>query len=365
MSTARAGFTATLLLDGRVLIAGGGAGPSGNAVASAEIYDPATRAFTPTAPMTTPRDGHAAIRIPDGRVLITGGENCCQNYGSHAEQTLSSSELFDPSTGTFTKTGAMARGRIGAAAMLLQNGLVLVVGGGNGGDADNSRAELFDPATGKFTATGALKVPRWGFTATLLPDGHVLIAGGDGWGGGSGGTNLPIASAELYDPKLGAFSLTGPMGIGRAEFAATPLQDGRVLVTGGRSQPVGPTPPDLLASSELYDPTSGRFMPGASMTVARSGHSATLLPSGRVLIVGGDKCCVYGPNSGDLLWTPELYDSSTGLFGPSGSKQLVRMNPVVTRLSNGWLLLAGGMGSQNLAEEALASAELFMDATGS
>jgi hypothetical protein len=314
--------------------------------------------------MTTPRESHSAVRLGDGRVLIAGGENCCQNYGSHADQTLSSSELFDPSTGTFIKTGAMAHERIGAAAILLQNGLVLVVGGANMGDPDNSRAELFDPATGKFTETGALKVPRWGFTATLLRDGQVLIAGGDGWGGGSEGANLPIASAELYDPKTGAFSLTGSMGVGRAEFAATLLQDGRVLVTGGRSQPIGPTPPDLLASSELYDPTSGTFTPGAPMTAARSGHSATLLPSGRVLIVGGEKCCVYDPNSGDLLSTPELYDSSTGAFGPSGSKPLVRTNPVVTRLSNDWLLLSGGTGSKNLVEVALASAELFMESTG-
>ena len=364
MSTPRAGFTATLLLDGRVLIAGGGAGPSGNAVASAEIYDPATRAFTPTASMTTPRDGHAAVRIPDGRVLISGGANCCQTYGSHAEQTLASAELFDPSTGTFARTGAMTIARAGHSAVLLGNGLVLILGGGNMGDPDNAPAELYDPTTGTFAKTGAAAVPRWGFSATLLADGRVLVTGGDGWHGGPGGANLPLASAELYDPATGKFSMTGSMGVQRAEFTATLLLTGRVLVAGGRSQPIGPTPPDLLADSELYDPVSGTFSPGGPMIAARSGQSATLLTSGRVLLVGGEKCCVYDSTNTNLLSTPELYDPASGAFLRVGTRPLTRSNPVVTRLSNGWVLLSGGQGFKDLAEVSLASAEAFIEAAG-
>ncbi len=360
MTAARFGYTATLLLDGRVLIAGGGVDPPGNTLAPAEIYDPGSRTFASTGSMTVPRDSHAAVRLSDGRVLIIGGENCCQNYGSHAEQTLSSAEIFDPSTGTFTKTGAMAHERIGAAAILLQNGRVLVVGGANMGDPDNSPAELYDPATGKFTNTGAMHVPRVAFTATLLHGGRVLIAGGDGWGGGPEGANLPIASAEIYDPATGVFSPTGAMGIGRAEFTATALQNGLVLIAGGRSEPIGPTPPDFLASSELYDPTSGTFAPGGTMTAARSDHRATLLPSGRVLIVGGETCCVYDTRTGDLLSTTEFYDPSSGAFRATGTKPLTRTNPVVTVLSNGWVLLSGGVGSG----VPLASAELFMEAPG-
>jgi hypothetical protein len=365
MTAARAGYSATLLSDGRVLIAGGRVGPADTAIATAEIYDPASRTFAPTGSMTTPRDGQAGVRLADGRVLITGGENCCQNYGSHAEQTLSSAELFDPATGTFAKTGAMTIARVGHAAIVLQNGRVLVLGGGNLGDPDNNPGELYDPATGTFARTGALKMPRWGFTATLLADGRVLVAGGDGWHGGPGGANLPIASAELYDLATGVFSATGSMGVGRAESTATLLSTGRVLIAGGRSQPSGPTPPDLLASTELYDPSSGTVTPSGTMTAARSGHSATLLASGRVLVVGGEKCCVYDPSNGDLLSNPELYDPATGAFGQMAPKPLTRMNPLVTRLANGWLLLTGGQGSKNLAQVVLASAELFMEEAGS
>jgi hypothetical protein len=354
MTAARVGYTATLLGDGRVLVAGG------TDDASAEVYDPVSRTFTSTGSMTTPRDGHAAILLPDGRVLITGGEQSCQNCGNAGTQVLSSAELFDPSTGTFAKTGAMATRRAGQTAILLRNGLALVLGGGNMGDPDDSAAELYNPANGTFHKTGAMVMPRWGFTTTLLVDGRVLVAGGDGRCC-SPNPYAPVASAELYDPATGTFSLTGPMGIARAEFTATLLLTGQVLIAGGRSQPTGPTAPDLLASGELFDPTSGNFTPAATMTSARLSHSATLLPSGRVLLVGGEKCCLYSAGNGDLLSKPELYDPSTAAFELVPTKPLTFTDPTVTLLSNGWLLLTGGVGQKDLVEVRLASAELFIE----
>lgn len=361
MAVARAGFTATLLRDGQVLVAGN---QPGSGEASAELYDPSSRTFGSTGSMTTQRDGHAATLLPDGRVLITGGEQSCENCGNAGSQMLKSAELFDPSTRTFAKTSSMTYARVGHTATLLGNGLVLVLGGGNIGDPDSSPAELYDPAAGTFRTTGAMVVPRWGFSATLLQDGRVLVAGGDGWCC-SPDPNAPVASAELYDPATGTFSLTGSMGVARTEFTATLLPTGQVLSAGGRSQPAGPTPPDLLASSELFDPGSGTFAPGATMTSARLNQRATLLPSGRVLFVGGEPCCLYNADHSILMSKPELYDPSTTTFELVATKPLTFTDPTMVRLSNGWLLLVGGIGQKDLAEAALASAELFIETPGS
>jgi hypothetical protein len=335
-------------------------GPTGAAVATAEIYDPVSRTFGPTGSMTMKRAGQAAIRLRDGRVLISGGEYCCQTYGSHADQTISSAELFDPATGTFIKTGAMAWERTEHTAILLQDGRVLVVGGANLGDPDAS-AELYDPVTGSFAKTGSLRVARHGFTATLLPDGRVLIAGGIGW---AGYPEARLASAELYDPATGVFKSTGSMTVPRDGFTATLLSDGRVLMAGGYSRDTGQGDPKYLASTDLYDPASGTFAPGPTMTVVRSGHSATLLPSGRVLVIGGETCCLYDAGPTHLLSTTELYDPATGLFRSTGLEPLTRTKPIVTTLLGGSLLLLGGQGLENLVGVDLGSAEIFIEAPG-
>jgi hypothetical protein len=221
MSIARAAETATRLRDGRVLIAGGEDDSTGQTVvfASAEIYDPATGTFSPTGSMETARFGQTATLLQDGRVLIAGGSH--DGTGS-----LSSAEVYDPATGSFSASGSLLEPLFGDTATLLASGKVLITGGVGGGSADRT-AELYDPETGMFSLTGTMLDSAANETATLLADGRVLIAGG-----GDEGHPI-TAGAQLYDPETGSFSRTGSMSTARMVFTATLLPDDTVLVAGG------------------------------------------------------------------------------------------------------------------------------------
>jgi WD40 repeat protein len=276
MKVARSSTTATLLSDGRVLIAGGFDGAKD--IASAELYDVTTGKFTSTGSLKTARESHTAALLPDGRVLIAGGEV----YSSNAKtQYLASAEVYDPKSGTFSATGSMSAARKGHTATSLSDGRVLVAGGW-GDSLAVASAEIYDPTTGKFSATGSMSTARDYHSATLLTDGRVLIAGG--WDGGD-----VFTSAELYDPKTGIFSATGSMATGRFDLTAARLTDGRVLIAGGfpglPPSSAGDWP--ATASAEVYDPATGRFSRTGSMSGPRSWHTATALADGRVLIVGG------------------------------------------------------------------------------
>ena len=172
MNVGRAAHTATLLPDGKVLIAGGfrEEGTSEIAIASAELFDPSANTFTPTADMNEPRNGHTATLLPDGKVLITGGWN--------QSGRTSTAELYDPETGTFEYTGSIMAPRQGLTATLLKNGQVLIAGGDSVRNAPQLTAEIYDPTTETFTPAGSLKDGRFGHTATLLSNGKVLLVGG-------------------------------------------------------------------------------------------------------------------------------------------------------------------------------------------
>jgi hypothetical protein len=259
METGRNGHTATLLKDGKVLVAGG---PD----ATAELYDPTAGKFSPTGSMGAARYNHTATLLNDGKVLVTGGWSL--NPGN-VSPALTTAELYDPGSGTFSPTGSMGSTRTYHAATLLTDGKVLVTGGGS------PTAELYDPNSGSFSATGGMETGRNSHTATLLNTGKVLVAGGGG------------NTAELYDPTSGTFSPTGSMEIARLYQTATLLNDGRVLVTGGDDVQTQTGFTITLSSAELFDPVSGTFTAAADMTAARAFHTATLLPNGGVLVVGG------------------------------------------------------------------------------
>jgi hypothetical protein len=306
-------FTATVLLDGKILVAGGE-----GLLTSAELYDPLSGTWTTTGAMATGRYGHSATLLRDGRVLVAGGIVA----GDAADDQMPPGELYDPISGTWTVTGAMAADRYGHTATLLPDGKVLVVGGSQDGSPDGPFAELYDPLSGTWTAARNMATMRSSHTATLLPNGTVLVAGGYirstrelcGQPAGSPSVDCtnPLASAEVYDPQTGAWSATQNMVEPRGAHTATLLADGRILVAGGSgSAEVNPCQCHApVGSSELYDPASGTWSATASMVEVRSGHTATLLPDGRVLVASGNGMEIG--IGGVMLASAELYDPGSG-----------------------------------------------------
>jgi len=293
MLSARAGHTATLLPDGKVLIAGGF--QPGEALASAELYDPISGTFSPTASMVEPRQWHTATLLPNGKVLIAGG-------GSNETGITPTAELYDPAAGKFVATGNMTVARELHYATALNEGDVLIVGGVRGGGPNFfysghnylASAELYDPGQGRFNLLSSTGVERTGSngSAVLLANGKVLIAGGiDG--------EVIVSEARLYDPAEGKFLRTGDMASARLIHQATLLSDGRVLVTGGIKTILWPAP-SVIATTELYDPERGAFLRLPDMTTPRMGHTATLLSDGEVLIAGGMRGTFFGLSAAEL-----------------------------------------------------------------
>jgi hypothetical protein len=296
MITAGWGYTATLLPDGKVLVAGGNGGNG----TSAELYDPGTGSWTATGRMVTPRSQQLATLLPDGKVLVAGG------FG--LSSMLTSAELYDPTTGSWTAIGSMALGHIGVVdtATLLRDGRVLVAGGQTSGipgssEAMASAAELYDPGSRAWTTTGSMIAIRADHTATLLPDGKVLVAGGGSGRCLRGACGLAVGptSAELYDPGSGTWTVTMPM-VAQDGGTATLLRDGRVLVA-GRLEAGG-------VSAELFDPGTASWSASGDSKVTMSVATATPLSDGRVLLTGFAPGCysckavsvvvLYDPGSG-------------------------------------------------------------------
>ena len=176
MTTARTGAAGVVLKDGRVLIAGGAEVEAGGptVLASAELFDPAGDVFTRTGSLHQARQDLTATRLLDGKVLAAGGAN--------GTASLASAEIFDPARGTWTPTGSMRDSRRLQAAVLLRDGKVLVSAGEalqQGARAPLASAELFDPSLGRWLPAPAMGCPRGAPAAVGLGDGSVLVLGGD------------------------------------------------------------------------------------------------------------------------------------------------------------------------------------------
>ncbi len=295
----------------------------------------ATQGWSPTGSMTEVRSDQATVLLPSGKVLVASPDPAA--------------DVFDPATGVFAPAGQMLfyHGTT-LTATLLNNGQVLIVGGIN----SPSATELYDPPSGKFVATGAPVQPHGYYhTATLLNDGRVLVVGGLVAPGLPGLATDTDAGAETYDPKTGTFTKAGAMSVNRNSHTATFLADGRVLVAGGYSGGV-PGAGVYFDTAELYDPSTGNFSFTLPMTEPRSGQVAALLPSGKVLLAGGN----FDDGSA------ELFDPATGGFTPTGSmSNTSRLASQATLLSSGQVLVAGG---KNTASLATTSVELYNPASG-
>lgn len=275
--------TATLLPDGRVLVVGGLAPDdvSKGALTAAEVYDPVADRWSQAGSISAARQYHQATALADGRVLVTGG---------YLESKLVAvTEVFDPKAGAWHSSGTMAEGRIGHTATRLRDGKVLVAGGLVFGPDTRltfaTSSELYDPATGTWTATAPMPAPRAEHAATLLSDGKVLVTGGQGV---TGRIVPALHDALVYDPVTTAWSTVPQfMLTARAAHTAILLDDGTVLIAGGSTQKEHGGGGSPTSAAELYDPVAGAFLPAPSLTHPRLAHTATLLPDKRILVVGG------------------------------------------------------------------------------
>jgi hypothetical protein len=257
-----------MLKTGKVLIAAGN-----NDIA--ELYDPATDSFVVTAgKMTAVRLHSTATLLNDGTVLIAGGAP------DNVKPAWQSAELYDPATDHFTALAALMRSpRVFQVAALLPDGDVLLAGGSDlsddSGGATNT-AEIYDPSGKTFSdSANTMSAQRYAATGTVLNDGSVLIVDGEA-------RSATTPSADLYNPATGKFSpTTGAPGTARVFHSAVRLLDGSVLVVGGTGSK------GRLSSTEFYQPAAGTFMPGPSMVYARAQFTATTIPDGTVLLAGG------------------------------------------------------------------------------
>ncbi|MGQ0644390.1 MAG: kelch repeat-containing protein [Elusimicrobiota bacterium] len=325
MLSTRQLHAAALLASGKVLVSGGWDG-SGITYSTCELYDPQAGTWSSTGSMLSTRDLHSATLLNSGKLLVAGGEDVSGNRRATAE-------LYDPALGTWSSAGTMSSARRSFAASLLANGKVLITGGFSA-TASLSTCELYDPAgAGTWSVTGSMSTARRVHSATLLPNGKVLAAGG------YNGTNAML-TAELYDPAAGTWSATGAMASSRYQHSATLLPSGKVLVTTGDNENV-----TALSTNELYDPTAGTWATAGTLASARYQQTATLLPNGKVLAVAGDGATAR-------LSTAELYDPSFGAWSAKGSMSTGRYLASATLLPNGKVLVAGGWsaGAQRTAE---------------
>ena len=315
LNNARAYHTATRLQDGQLLVAGGsGSVVQGVGLRTAELFDPAANSFSlSSGQMTTARMFHTATLLANGKVLLAGGQ-------SDSVTPLATAELFDPSTGNFTSTGSMAASRARHTATKLQNGDVLISGGDDANVNIRATAEIYHVASGQFTPVAAMHSTRTRHTSTLLSDGMVLIAGGLSQG------YVADNTAEIFNPASGTFALVmGNLNEARVDHTATLLDNGQVLLTGGGQANQVTT--DLASAelydpeTQSFRLTSGAgACPGAAgcMIAGRRNHTANLLPDGSVFLVGG-----FSGDGNHSFGTTEVYNPANNSFtaGPNTSRR--------------------------------------------
>jgi hypothetical protein len=319
------------LPGGRVLVAGGTFSARDSAV-----YEPATGTFFRTGAMASQRSNFTATPLRDGRVLLAGGSGTVP---------IPPEEIFDPVTNTYTLTGRLPEQHVNAAAVLLADGRVLLVGGIGIGARTLAEAAIWDPATGAWTRTDPLPAPRESPSLTLLPDGTVLAAGGSD---NASGNSVARSNVWRFDPATGRWTPVGFMLQARTRHTAVLLSTGKVLLAAGLPG-TGTNPP--LARAELYDPATHTFTETGSLRFGRFAHLTALLPWGEVLVAGG-----WDTNGGGAD-AEEIYSPDSGTWRSAPRLLRERAYPASAVLPGGRVLAVGGMPIPSGG--ALPSAEIF------
>jgi N-acetylneuraminic acid mutarotase len=282
--------TTTLLPNGKVLIAGGFSNPgsisSSTPIATTWVYNPVTQTMVAGDPLKTERATHTATLLPNGKVLVAGG------IGQISSDRKASTEIYDPVTGFWTAGAAMGTPRGGATATLLPSGKVLMVGGTGIGKATD--AEIYDPAANSWKPAGATSIARNSHTATLLPTGKVFVAGGAGY------PNTDLATAEVYNPQTNAWSVVASMALGRSQHTATLLPNGKVLLAGGTTgMATGLTSAELYdPATDLWAAVPKMPVPRARHTATLLPTGKVLLASGLDYVgIPFDVCSRYNPET--------------------------------------------------------------------
>jgi galactose oxidase-like protein/Kelch motif protein len=330
--------TATLLEDGRVLIVGG-TNARGVPTTGSEIFDPKANRWIRAASMRTARAAHTATRLSDGSVLVTGGRT---GLNSFAIEMLATAQIYHPNSNSWTEASSMHVPRSTHSATRLHDGRVLVVGGTTLAPgsplpaAQLEQAEVYDPRRDSWSFAGTGLPALSSQAATLMPNGMVLVTGGS--------TDMGFATtgAEVFDPATNRWQpSTWPMATPRYGHTASLLPDGRVVlvggysiqpeVSGGRGYPNG----ELLTTSEIFDLRGNTLVRVGYSTIPRLEHSSTLLRNGLVLVVGS----AYASDADSQLFDPR----NTADWVSTG-RRMDRYLHTATLLGDGRVLVAGGYG---------------------
>jgi hypothetical protein len=310
--------TATLLADGRVLVAGGFGGlPTGTGdnaqpfVNSAEIYNPATNTWTPTGPMTVRRALATATLLPNGKVLMAGGRWCPTAPPTTCNFLFRTptAELYDPATGIWTPTGSMTQARHTTASVLLPDGRVLVPAGftdaGNGFNGD-----IYNPGTGTWTPTANLNFARARQGAMLLPDGRVMVVAG-----------FPATqTTEIYNPTTNVWTPAAPLTTtgNRFNYAYTVMPNGKVLVASGIAAGAA------VRNTDEYDPATNTWTAQAPMNDTHA-SSSSLANSYRAIVLSASTTSyvadpyVCGRNCGKVLVAGNSPGGRSELYTAAGT----------------------------------------------
>ena len=356
LNTPRLGHTATLLRDGSVLVVGGVRVRyhDANGIAlppdphTVERYDPDTGSWRYAAPLRWGRSGHTATLLDDGRVLVAGSESLLPGIGMP--------EVYDPVADRWTDTTLLQdrHERAGTTGSLLPDGMVMLAGGVDMSDI-SAPTEIYDPRTDRWSFGPALVTNRFGQTATPLPDGRILFAGG--YEDSFYSSPRPVPSAELFDAAVGRFVVAGAPLFAHWGHTATVLPDSNVVFAGGVDlvPRAGATrwSSRALHATEVFDVREGRWVRGHDMNHPRHGHTTTLLDDGALLVVGGRAALA---ESAQVHASTELTPIPYAQPIEIESLHQARYGHTATRLQDGSVLVVGGNGANH---KPLRSAERF------